>query len=85
MIEIVIVICFKEEASLLIVGPGGGRPSSRFRAEVRNSVGKSSLYTGNRPQGLVCKQENHTASISTKGCMSFLRTSADYDPSVGLV
>ena len=84
MLEIVVVMCFKKEAWWLIICPGGGRASSRFRAAVRNSVGKSSLHTVSRSQGLVWEQENHTSSISIKGYMSSLRTSADYDPSVGL-
>lgn len=53
MLEIVIAICFKKEDWLLIIDPDKGGTSSGFRAGVRNSIGKNSLHTGNRSQGLV--------------------------------
>lgn len=76
MLEIVGVICFKREAWLLIIGQGGGGwVNSRFRAEVRNSLEKSSSHSGNMSQILVWKQEDHTTSISIKGCRSSLENS----------
>lgn len=47
VLEIIMVVFFKKEAWLLIIGPERERPSSRFRAKVRDSVDKISLHAGN--------------------------------------